>query len=210
MIIYFVIIATTFLVIRLIYLLRCANKMPTLSCRNMPAKTMIVLGSGGHTTEMMIIVKQLNKSKYWPRIYVSAASDITSDSKVNEIEHNKHNDYEIHKIFRSRAVHQSYITSIFTTIYSCLTTIPLMFRIRPNLILCNGPGTCVPLCLIAFLLKLLFVNTDCRIVFVESYCRVRTLSLSGKILLWITDLFVIQWKHLIRHSSKVQYFGRLS
>lgn len=210
MLIYIFIITATFLGLRLIYLLRCANRIPPLSCRNMPAKTMIVLGSGGHTTEMLCIVKQLNKSKYWPRIYLSATSDTTSDNKIHEIEHNKQNDYEIHKIYRSRTVHQSYTTSIFTTMYSVLTTIPLMLRIRPQLILTNGPGTCVPICFVAFLFKLLCINNDCRIVFVESYCRVQTLSLTGKILLWITDLFVVQWKHLIRYSSKVRYFGRLS
>lgn len=207
---YLIAIAVICLAVRLVYLLNAANKMPSLACRNMPAKTMVVIGSGGHTTEMMVILRQLDKTKYWPRTYISAANDTTSDAKITDYEHQSVGDYAVHKLFRCRNVHQSFVSAIGTTAYAILSAIPIMCRERPDLILCNGPGTCVPVCLVGFLLKLLYVNADCRIVFVESYCRVRTLSLSGRILIWCTDLFVVQWKHLSRCSSKVKYFGRLS
>lgn len=156
---------------------------------------------------MMEILKELNRSKYNPRFYVLANSDITSKTKVEKFE-DSNEDYEIIKISRSRHVGQSYLSSVFTTLYSIMNCIPMLIRLQPELIICNGPGTCVPICLIAFLMKLFFINRNCKIVFIESFCRVKTLSLSGKILIWITDLFVVQWPQII--SGKIKYFGRLS
>lgn len=180
--------------------------------RKKPAKTLIVLGSGGHTAEMMTIVKQLNKRNYSPRYYILASTDSTSESKVLNVEEptTSKNDYELFRISRSRHVGQSYLTSVFTTIRSIWQCIPLVYHLQPEIVLCNGPGTCVPICLIAFMLKIFgAINAQCKIVFVESYCRVKTVSLSGKILVWIADCFVVQWPQLAQFSPKSQYFGRL-
>lgn len=200
------------LAIRYYYLTNVASKQQQ-QRRKQPARTLIVLGSGGHTAEMMAIVKQLNKKNYSPRYYVLASTDTTSKTKVLDMEEptssSKH-DYEIVRIKRSRHVGQSYITSVLTTLQSIWECIPLVYRLQPDLILCNGPGTCVPICLIAFMLKVFgAINIQCKIVFVESFCRVKTVSLSGRILIWIADCFVVQWPQLVQFSPKTQFFGRL-
>lgn len=187
--------------------------------RKGPAKTMIVMGSGGHTAEMLQIVERLDFAKYAPRQYVIAEADKTSVVKVIDVEVQREADlakqqYEIVTITRSRHVHQGYFSSIFTTLTAIGNSIPVVLRTRPDLILTNGPGTCVPICLVAFLAKLFFINRNCKIVFVESFCRVTSLSLSGQILQWITDLFVVQWPGLAGNGAalgrKKEYFGRLS
>lgn len=167
---------------------------------------------GGHTAEMMTIVKQLNKKNYSPRYYVLASTDTTSKTKVLDLEEptTSKNDYEIIRIKRSRHVGQSYLTSVLTTLQSIWQCIPLVYRLQPDLILCNGPGTCVPICLIAFMLKVFCaISIQCKIVFVESFCRVKTVSLSGRILIWIADCFVVQWPQLVQFSPKTRFFGRL-
>lgn len=181
--------------------------------RNTAAKTLIVLGSGGHTAEMMAIVKQLNKQNYSPRYYILASTDRTSEAKVLDYEepNTSECDYQLLRINRSRHVGQSYLSSVFTTIRSIIQSIPLVAKLQPELILCNGPGTCVPICLIAFVLKFLGVlSAQSKIVFVESFCRVKTVSLSGKMLMPFVDSFVVQWPQLVDFSPKVKYFGRLT
>lgn len=180
--------------------------------RKHPARTLMVLGSGGHTAEMMAIVKQLHKKNYSPRHYVLASTDSTSEQKVLDMEEptTSKNDYEIFRIKRSRHVGQSYTTSVATTLQSIWQCIPLVYRLQPDLVLCNGPGTCVPICLIAFCLKMFgAISSQCKIVFVESFCRVKTVSLSGRILIWIADCFVVQWPQLVPFSPKTRFFGRL-
>lgn len=50
---------------------------------------------------------------------------------------------------------------------------------------------------------------DITLVFVESICRVKTLSLSGKIMYYIADHFLVQWKQLQINFPNSIYLGRL-
>lgn len=177
--------------------------------------TMIVIGSGGHTTEMLRLVKVMTPGLYCPRIYVMASSDSTSEFKVHVLEEHlaaksnrKYRKYSIFKIPRSRHVGQSFFTSAFSTVYSFLRCVPMMLYYRPGLVLCNGPGTCVPICILAFLLRTFFLSNT-MIVFIESVCRVESLSMTGKILYYFADVLLVQWPDLEQKYGRVAYIGRI-
>jgi len=114
------------------------------------------------------------------------------------------------QIYRSREVGQSYITSIATTLLATLHAMWLVIRIRPQVIFCNGPGTCFPLCVSAFLLKVLGLGWS-SIFYIESIARVKKLSLSGLLLykLRIADQFFVQWPQLRQKYPRACYAGRL-
>lgn len=61
--------------------------------------------------------------------------------------------YEVHYVPRSREVGQSYITSVWTTLYSIFYSLALVWKISPKLVIANGPGTCLPICFSAYLLR---------------------------------------------------------
>ncbi|XP_055912132.1 UDP-N-acetylglucosamine transferase subunit ALG14 homolog [Eupeodes corollae] len=173
--------------------------------------TYVVLGSGGHTAEMCEIIKALfddlpqNPDCY----FVVAKTDTTSRRQIEETLDTKIKPQFV-EIPRSRQVNQSYFTSIFTTLWALLYSFYILQRDQPRMVLCNGPGTCVPICLVAALYRFLHImHKDTKIVFVESFCRVKTLSLTGKILLPITDTFVVQWEPLARNRKNIKYFGQL-
>jgi beta-1,4-N-acetylglucosaminyltransferase len=104
----------------------------------------------------------------------------------------------------------------------------------PDLILTNGPGTGVCVILASFVL--LFAgfggpsspaialhgedstriylqwqhSGQMRTIFIESWARVKTLSLSGKILLPLVDRFLVQWPELKgKGGGKAEYVGAL-
>ncbi|CAG0918546.1 unnamed protein product [Notodromas monacha] len=200
-------------------------------------KTLIVLGSGGHTSEMMRLVTALDKKKYNPRVYLVALTDPRSAEKALEYERPRRDsvvheggenrvtslspgkledeikygdlkkrrvsvygslhtpDYSILLTPRAREVGQSYISAVFSTLYVLFWCIPFLLRERPEVILANGPGTCLPVCCVAWLMRLFRLLT-CRITFIESICRVKSLSLSGKLLRWFTDDVIVQWPEL--------------
>ncbi|XP_066144420.1 UDP-N-acetylglucosamine transferase subunit ALG14 [Euwallacea fornicatus] len=180
--------------------------------RQKSCSTVICIGSGGHTTEMLRLIENLHFNNYTPRYYVIAKSDVTSLSKVTDFEEARksslNKDYFILNVPRSRSVGQSYITSIFTTIYSILYILPVSFKLRPDLILCNGPGTCIPICILSFFLKCCFI-CETRIMFIESFCRTQTFSLTGKILMYIADNFIVQWPSLKAKLKRAEYIGQL-
>lgn len=165
-----------------------------------PSRTLIVLGSGGHTAEMLRIVANLDPNKYSPRVYVCAKTDSMSVKKLL-VQETGRTDYRVVLISRSREVGQSYWTSILTTLRAILESVPLVCFQRPHLVLSNGPGTCLPICIIAFLAKaILFAPT--KIVFIESICRVVRLSLTGRLLYYFADSIVVQWPKLAAKQSR--------
>jgi len=59
-----------------------AQKRPTESVETVRIPTMVVLGSGGHTTEILRLSSALNSEVYQPRSYVIADSDVRSEEKL--------------------------------------------------------------------------------------------------------------------------------
>ena len=138
------------------------------------AKTIVVLGSGGHTTEMIRLLSPHNLSTQFfsPLIYIIASTDTTSEAHLQVSKEIRQPDITI-KIPRSREVGQSYLTSIFTTLYSLIYSFYIvLFQIRPSLILCNGPGTCLPIAISALLGRILGI-CEGQVIFIESFCRVQ-------------------------------------
>ena len=66
---------------------------------------------------------------------------------------------------------------------------------RADLVVTNGPGTAVPLVLANWGLSTL-LGWRSKCLFIESFCRVDSLSLSGKILRPFADKFVVHWAQL--------------
>ncbi|KAL5099935.1 hypothetical protein RYX36_004262 [Vicia faba] len=183
-----------------------------------PVSTLIILGSGGHTAEMLNLLAVLQKDRFNPRFYIAAATDNMSLQKAMLLENSLAsesgtdvaNTAQFMKIYRSREVGQSYITSVWTTLIAIVHALWLMIKIRPEVILCNGPGTCIPLCIIAFIFKVLGIRWS-SIFYVESIARVKRLSLSGLLLykLWMADQIFVQWPQLQRQYPRATYVGRL-
>ncbi|KAM4721494.1 UDP-N-acetylglucosamine transferase subunit ALG14 [Rhinophrynus dorsalis] len=173
---------------------------------------MAVAGSGGHTTELLRLLSSLSKS-YSPTHYIIAETDKMSEDKIHSFESTKATgmikpSYFIHRIPRSREVRQSWSSSFLTTLQSIFYSFPLTARFMPDLVLCNGPGTCVPVCLSALLLGVLGIK-KIIIVYVESICRVESLSLSGRLLYYFTDYFIVQWPCLKEKYPNAIYLGRI-
>lgn len=201
LLIFFPLVLSIYLTFRLFYLIAQCLAGTQSQTKSKPIRTLIVLGSGGHTAEMMRLMNKIDKSKFMPRMYVLADTDTTSRNRVESDESDKN--WTIVNIPRSRYVNQSYFTSILSTIYSIIMTVPIVLKFKPDLVLCNGPGTCIPVCFVVFMMRVChYTNTS--IIFVESICRVKTLSLTGKLLFLFADLIIVQWPEL-----KEKYWWRV-
>lgn len=182
-----------------------------------PIHTMAVLGSGGHTAEMLALLRTLPRTDYCPRDYVLAQSDHTSAERIEAFEAERRAaderanaaDFRLLRLPRAREVGQSYWSSVLTTLHALFHAMVLVGRARPSLLLCNGPGTCIPICACAYALRLLGIR-HVTIVYVESIARVTTLSLSGKILVHVADQFLVQWPQLAQRYPRARYIGRVA
>jgi len=69
-------------------------------------------------------------------------------------------------------------------------------RAKPDLLICNGPGTCLPVVICVFMGRVLGCFGEGKVVFCESFCRVKTISLTGRLIYPIVDRFVVHWEEL--------------
>lgn len=102
--------------------------------------TMIVFGSGGHTAEMLKMIRALSTKQYGPFYFVLAQTDTTSKGSIDAARLPFVDAASIFTIFRSREVHQGWVLTLFTTLYSLFQSFFLVVRLRPDVLLVNGPG----------------------------------------------------------------------
>jgi beta-1,4-N-acetylglucosaminyltransferase len=102
------------------------------------------------------------------------------------------------------------VSSVWTSLVALASAAHLVWAARPALMLCNGPGTCLPLAAAARAVSLL-PSRGCGVVYVESIARVRSLSLTGALLyrLRIADAFFVQWDSLLATHPRARCLGRL-
>ncbi|CAG8601722.1 3833_t:CDS:2 [Ambispora gerdemannii] len=137
-----------------------------------------------------------------------ADNDELSERKAHEFEKWK-GGYQIRKIPRARKVGQSWLTTPISVIRALVPSLTLMLFELPDLIICNGPGSCIPICVISYIPRILGIK-HVRIIYIESFARVNSLSLSGRLLLNFVDRFLVQWPYLAqKYPEKAEYFGVL-
>ncbi|KAK9452354.1 oligosaccharide biosynthesis protein Alg14 like-domain-containing protein [Limtongia smithiae] len=184
------------------------------------ASVMFVLGSGGHTMELLSVVSTLNFALYPTRTWVHFSGDTLSPVRAMAVEQSKmlesvesktsvKGKAEMVCLPRARNVGQSYITSVFTTLLCGAYCIGTVFKTRPDVVVCNGPGSCVMICFACLFLRALQIKQT-RMVYIESFARVSTLSVSGKLLLRMVDRFIVQWPQLKEKYKGVEYYGILA
>eukprot|EP00667_Euglena_gracilis_P011964 EG_transcript_12253 len=169
-------------------------------------RVLVVLGSGGHTTEMFYALGTLQWDKFRP-VYVVAATDQGSAQKAKDFEAKYSRPAALRVIPRAREVGQSYVTSVFTTLRAFGSAVVVVWQDRPDLVLCNGPGTCVPIAVSALLFTAAGL-LDTRVVYSESFACVHHLSLSGRILYPLAHGFAVEWQQLAQLYPRAVWAGR--
>ena len=171
---------------------------------------MIILGSGGHTGEILLMIQKLDFNKFSSCFFLSSHNDKNSENKVKEsipIEKYKNTKFYFLKIYRARNVGQSFISSIPTTLYALFQSFFILIKYRPNMVVTNGPGVAFPILFIGYLLRIFLVLSEFKIMFIESYCRTKSISLCGKIVEPLCDRFIVLWKNL--ETKKREYLGKI-
>ncbi|KAM5461966.1 UDP-N-acetylglucosamine transferase subunit [Microsporum ferrugineum] len=148
-------------------------------CR--PIHLLVVLGSGGHTEEMLSMLRhaKLDPTSYFKRTYIISSGDSFSARKAVQYEtsiqsgrqtgrEDANSNYSIVTVPRARKVHQSFLTAPLSTL-QCFGFCMLVLMGRhpdqltassgacpgyPDIILTNGPGTGVCVVVAARLIRL--------------------------------------------------------
>ena len=184
---------------------------------------------------MIALVTKLDPEWYSPRSYVVAATDALGHKKAAQAEAALLSEAAsssataraatatttapkpapptptVITVPRAREVGQPYLTSVFSTLRALWASCAVAFSQRPDLLLVNGPGTCLPVVVATKVAAVFFRLCRGKVCYVESIARTRSLSLTGKILyhLRLADLFFVQWPSLAERFPRATCAGRL-
>ena len=99
-------------------------------------RVMVILGSGGHTGEMLQLLQHVDRARCAHMVYVRAKTDVSSEVRVRQMEEEKKNAHKCSyvSIYRSREVGQSYMSSVPTTLLSIAQSIAVVYTHRPDIV----------------------------------------------------------------------------
>lgn len=84
-----------------------------------------------------------------------------------------------------------------------LQSLTIFLKERPDVIITNGGGLVLPMSYMAKMFRR-------KILFMESFSRVNTRSITGRMMYPIADVFLVQWKTLLKkYGPKARYGGRV-
>ena len=150
----------------------------------------IVFGSGGHQKQMTLLANKL-KMKF-EIVGVLCQEDFVA-------EHLK--EYRHYYVKRPRDAGKNYLTQLLIASYAFLKSIEIMFKERPVAVISCGPSHAVP---VMYAGKLF----GSKIIFIESWSKITTKSLTGKLIHPISNLFLVQWEEMLALYKDGIYRGR--
>ena len=153
---------------------------------NKPKKVMFIASVGGHLTQMFNIKKLFKKYDY---VLVTEKNSVTTALKGT---------YNIrYLIYGSR---QYLFKYIFIFLLNIFKSFYLFLVYNPDIIITTGTHTAVPMCYFGW-----FFNK--KVIYIESFAKRTSPTLTGRIVYKIADTFVIQWETMKEFYPKAVYWG---
>ena len=174
------------------------NDNANLGFKKIKPSIMVILGSGGHTWEMINVLSNLKWENYLP-IYIIGFSDSHSLNDIIFFEKKFNRDFFYERLIRPREhCHNTYsLKVLFRSFYCFFKSFKIIYQHKPDYILANGPSICVPIIMCGWLLKKMgYIST--KLIYIESAARVNNLSISAKLIKnFVDDMFGF-WNQLCK------------
>lgn len=153
-------------------------------------KVIFISSTGGHLSELMQLKSIFKNYDYH---IITEKNDTTL--KLKEEYGNKIS----YLVYGARNYMLSYM---FKFPYNIIKSLFLYMKIRPDVIVTTGAHTAVPMCYIAKLFKK-------KIIFIETFARVNSQSMSGRMINKIADVFLVQHEEMLDVYENAIYKGDL-
>lgn len=147
-------------------------------------KICFMASTGGHFEQLMMLNPLMNKYNSFIITEKTDYSVIKDDKKV----------YYLTQINRHE------ITFIFKMIANLVKSFCLFMKERPEVIISTGALSTIPMCLIGKLFKK-------KLIFIESFAKVNSPTLTGKLLYKFADQFYVQWEQMKEHYPNAIFKG---
>lgn len=84
--------------------------------------------------------------------------------------------------------------------WTALQQLYIFIKERPDVVITTGAGVAFPTCIYAHIFQR-------KIIYIESFARMKSLNVTGQKIYPYADLFVVQWSELLKIAPKAVYGG---
>lgn len=89
------------------------------------------------------------------------------------------------------------ILKLFKILYK---SIKICMRERPDVVICTGVLATIPICILCKL-------KNKKIIYIESFAKSKSPTLTGKLIYKFADVFYVQWPDMVNVYPKAKYLG---
>ena len=147
-------------------------------------KICFAASSGGHFEQLMMLYPLMKKNNSFI---------ITEKAKYDVNTKNI-------KTYYLRQTNRNELMLIINLLINLLKSIYIYYKEKPEIVICTGVLSMIPICLIAK------INRK-KLIYIESFAKVNSPTLSGKLLYKFADVFYVQWESMIDIYPKARFIG---
>ena len=92
------------------------------------------------------------------------------------------------------------IQFLFRFAFTAIQQLYIFIKERPDVVITTGAGVVIPTCIYAHFLGK-------KLIYIESFARMKSLNETAKLLNRYTDLFIVQWEELLAIAPNAVYGG---
>lgn len=151
---------------------------------NNKLKICFAASSGGHYEQLMMLKPLMDK-------YESFV--ITEETLYNS----STNDLKFYYMKQVNRREKAFIPRMIINTYRSLK---IFLREKPDVVICTGVLATIPICVISKL-------AGKKLVYIESFAKVTSATISGKFLYRFADRFYVQWRQMLNIYPKAIYLG---
>ncbi len=152
-------------------------------------KIILVSSVGGHLEQLLSLEEIINR-------YDSYIITEKNSSTIGLIKKYK-------KIyFLPYMSRKNILNFILNFIRNFFISMRLFFKINPDVIISTGSACALFMCLIGKVMGR-------KVIFIETFSRIESKTMTGSICYHIADVFVVQWEGLLKFYPKAIYLGHI-
>lgn len=147
-------------------------------------KVAFAASSGGHFEQLMMLKPLMEK-------YDSFI--VTEKTKYNEKSSSV-------KTYYMNQVNRKELSFIPNMLINLFKSLKIMIKEKPNAVICTGVLAMIPMCLLCKVFR-------GKLIYIESFAKVTSPTLTGKFLYKYADQFYVQWKTMKEFYPDAIYVG---
>lgn len=104
------------------------------------------------------------------------------------------------KMYYMKMVNRREVSFLSRMLINTFRSLKIYLQEKPDIVICTGVLAMIPICLIAKL-------AGKKLIYIESFAKVTSPTLTGKLLYKFADQFYVQWEQMLEFYPKAIYLG---